>query len=388
MVAKIAILGSTGNIGKQTLEVISTHKELFEVEVLTAHTNADLLIKQALQYKPNAVVIGTDSLYGKVNDALSPHGIKVFAGEDSLEQIVEMETIDKVVMAVVGFAALKPTLNALLHGKDIALANKECLVAAGELVMETSNVSITCIIPIDSEQSAIYQCLIGEDCNRWESIVLTASGGPFYGKTKEELRHVTPEQALQHPKWVMGKKITVDSATLMNKGFEMIEATWLFDLSPSQIQVYIHPQSIIHGMITFEDGTVKALLSQPDMRLPIQYALSIFGRLANKKIKRLSLSDYASLTFAEPDMDTFRCLPLAYQALEKGGNIACSMNAANEIAVNAFLEKQLPFLQIADVIEETMNEISFMKNPNLNDLLDTDKESRRIAKTILTKLVR
>ena len=375
---RIAILGSTGSIGKQALEVISAHQDLFVAEVLTANSNADLLIEQAIKFQPNAVVIADENQYEKVNQALYSQNIKVFTGEKSIEQIVEMSTIDLVLVALVGFSGLKPTYNAIQHKKTIALANKETLVVGGEFIMKTAAENNVAIIPVDSEHSAIFQCLTGEMYNKIESITITASGGPFFGKNKEELQNITPEQALNHPKWTMGSKVTIDSATLMNKGLEMIEAKWLFNLSPSQIDIRVHPQSIIHSLVHFEDGSTKAQMSLPDMRFPIQYALSYPFRLPNN-YKRLSFSDYASLTFFPPDTETFRCLPIAYDAIKRGGNIPCCMNAANEIAVASFLQKKLPFLQIADVIEQTIQQISYIATPSIEDCVQTDAEARNLA---------
>jgi 1-deoxy-D-xylulose-5-phosphate reductoisomerase len=381
---RIAILGSTGSIGRQALEVISSNRDLLEVEVLTAKSNADLLIKQAIKHQPNAVVIADENYYEYVKQSLDGYNIKVYTGNDSLEQIVEMSTIDMVLIALVGFAGLKPALNAIRHQKPIALANKEVLVAAGELVMKTAKENNTCIIPVDSEHSAIFQCLHGELYNKIEAITLTASGGPFFGKKQEDLQTVTPQQALNHPNWSMGNKVTVDSSTLMNKGLEMIEAKYLFALSPSQIGISIHPQSIVHSLVHFEDGSIKAQMSLPDMHLPIQYALSYPLRLKNS-YKRFSFSDYPSLTFFSPDTNTFRCLSIAYYAIERGGNIPCCMSSANEIAVDAFLKGTLSFLQIADVVEKTIEQISFTGTPSIEDCLSTDREARLIAKTIIEK---
>jgi 1-deoxy-D-xylulose-5-phosphate reductoisomerase len=382
MKKRIAILGSTGSIGKQTLDVISSNNDTFEVEALTARSNADLLIEQAVKYQPNAVVITDENYYQYVKHALDSYDIKVYTGDESLEQIVEMNTIDMVVVALVGFAGLKPTINAIRHQKTIALANKEVLVGAGEMIMKTAKENNTPIIPVDSEHSAIFQCLHGELYNKIESITITASGGPFFGKKTEDLQNITPEQALNHPNWSMGKKITVDSATLMNKGLEMIEAKWLFGLTPSQIEISVHPQSIIHSFVHFEDGSIKAQMSLPDMRLPIQYALSYPFRLKNG-YRRFSFSDYPSLTFFPPDTNTFRCLSIAYHAIECGGNMPCCMSSANEIAVDAFLKGRLPFLQIAEVVEKTIQQISFIATPSIEDCLSTDKESRLIAEKII-----
>ena len=380
---RIAILGSTGSIGKQTLEVISKYKDIFVAEVLTANSNADLLIKQAIKYQPNAVVIADENQYEKVRQALYPHDIKVFAGEKSIEQIVEMSTIDLVLVALVGFSGLKPTYNAVKHKKNIALANKEALVAGGKLIMKEAKKELVDIIPVDSEHSAIFQCIMGEELSGIESVTITASGGPFFGKTIQELQNVTPKQALNHPKWTMGNKVTIDSATLMNKGLEMIEAKWLFDLSPSQIKICIHPQSIIHSLVHFDEGSVKSVMSLPDMRIPIQYALSYPFRFPNKKYKRLSFSDYSELTFFPPDTETFRCLPLAYHAIEQGGNMPCILNAANEIAVEAFLRGELKFVHIADVIEKTMLKTDFIKNISIENLVQTNAEARKIAAEVV-----
>jgi len=383
MKKRIALLGSTGSIGKQALEVIQTHQDLFEVEVLTADSNADLLIKQAIAHQPNAVVIANEVYYEQVKNALSTHDIKVYAGSISLEQIVEMSSIDMVLVALVGFSGLTPTLNAIRHGKQIALANKETLVVGGELIMKESEKNAVDIIPVDSEHSAIFQCLAGEWHNEIESITITASGGPFFGKKAADLQAITPEQALKHPNWNMGNKVSVDSSTLMNKGLEMIEAKWLFDLPPSKIQVCVHPQSIVHSLVHFADGSVKAQLGLPDMRLPIQYALSYPKRLKND-YKRFSFTDYPSLSFFEPDVQTFRCLPLAYHAIEQGGNMPCILNAANEIAVEAFLQGKLKFLHIADVIENTMQKATFRQAVSIDDFVQTNAEARKIAGELVT----
>ena len=378
MSKRIALLGSTGSIGRQTLEVIQTHQDLFEVEVLTADSKADLLIEQAITHQPNAVVITNEDYYQQVKNALLPHDIKVYTGVVSLEQIVEMSTIDMVLVALVGFSGLKPTLNAIEHGKQIALANKETLVAGGELIMKKAQNNAVDIIPIDSEHSAIFQCLTGEWHNAIEAITITASGGPFFGKKAEALQTITPEQALKHPNWNMGNKVSVDSSTLMNKGLEMIEAKWLFDLSPDKIRISVHPQSIVHSLVHFTDGSIKAQLGLPDMRLPIQYALAYPRRLKND-YKRFSFSDYPSLSFFEPDIQTFRCLPLAYHAIEKGGNLPCILNAANEIAVEAFLQGKLNYLRIAAVIENTMQKASFIQTVSIDNLVQTNAEAREIA---------
>lgn len=371
----VAILGSTGSIGTQTLDVIRRHPEQFQVEVLTAQNNAALLITQALQYKPNVVVIGNEHLYEQVKSALLPHNIKVYAGQDAIAQVVEMETIDIVLTALVGYAGLIPTMRAIAAGKPIALANKETLVVAGELVTALARSKGVNIYPVDSEHSAIFQCLVGEFHNPIEKIILTASGGPFRGKDAAFLKNVTKEQALKHPNWDMGAKITIDSASLMNKGLEVIEAKWLFNLSPSQVEVVVHPQSIIHSLVQFEDGSIKAQLGMPDMRIPIQFALSYPKRLASD-FPRFNFAAYPSLTFESPDIETFKNLQLAYHALEKGGNLPCVLNAANEIAVAAFLKDQVGFLEMSSVIEQTMDKIGFIASPSLEDLIETDNETR------------
>jgi 1-deoxy-D-xylulose-5-phosphate reductoisomerase len=378
----IAILGSTGSIGRQTLEVLSENPENFVVEVLTAGNNADLLIEQALEYRPKAVVIADESQYRKVNDTLKQFNINVLSGDDALCDVVQMSEIDVVVTALVGTAGLKPTFAAIEAGKDIALANKETLVVAGELILGAKNESITpTILPIDSEHSAIWQCLVGEENKNIEKILLTGSGGPFRGFSRGILEKVTKEQALKHPNWSMGAKITIDSASLMNKGLEVIEAKWLFDVDFDQIEVIIHPQSIIHSMLRFTDGSIKAQMGIPDMKLPIQYALSYPKRFHNN-FKRLDFTEYSQLTFEKPDLTNFPCLALAYKAGKKGGNMPCILNAANEIAVQAFLEEKIKFLDMPKIIEKAMGKLNFVPKPSLNDLLDTDKETRRFCKTI------
>jgi 1-deoxy-D-xylulose-5-phosphate reductoisomerase len=377
----IAVLGSTGSIGKQALEVIAAHADKFEVEVLTAQSNADLLIEQSMAFQPNAVVICQEKLYEKVFSALDPQGIKVYSGIQALNSVVEMESIDIVLTALVGYAGLRPTMRAIQAGKHIALANKETLVVAGELITSLARQFGVNIYPVDSEHSAIFQCLIGEFHNPIEKIILTASGGPFRGKTKEFLKKVTREQALKHPNWAMGAKITIDSATLMNKGLEVIEAKWLFGVNPSQIEVIVHPQSIIHSMVQFEDGSIKAQMGLPDMRIPIQFALSYPQRL-KADFPRFNFSHYASLTFEKPDIETFVCLALAYKALEKGGNMPCIMNAANEIAVAAFLREEIGFLEISDIIAGCMAKIPYLANPHYDDYVHTDVETRKLAETM------
>lgn len=371
----IAILGSTGSIGKQALEVIQHHSDRFQVEVLTAQQNADLLIQQSLLFKPNTVVIGNELFYEKVFSALDPHNIKVYSGANALNSVVQMEQIDLVLTALVGFAGLIPTLKAIEAGKLIALANKETLVVAGALVTGLARERGVNIYPIDSEHSAIFQCLAGEFHNPIQKIILTASGGPFRGRNKDFLKRVTKEQALNHPNWEMGAKITVDSATLMNKGLEVIEAKWLFALTKDQIEVVVHPQSIIHSMVEFEDGSIKAQLGLPDMRLPIQLALSYPERLKSD-FPKFNITDFPSFTFEKPDTDLFRNLNLAYYALEKGGNMPCILNAANEIVVNEFLNDRIGFLQMPDVIADCMEKQHFISNPSLEDYLNTDKETR------------
>ncbi|MFM1999427.1 MAG: hypothetical protein RL204_1374 [Bacteroidota bacterium] len=375
---KLAILGSTGSIGTQALDVVSAHPDEFSVEVLTAHSNADLLISQALKYRVNSVVIGDESKYETVKNALWDAGVKVYAGARALEQIVESTEVEMVLTALVGAAGLRPTINAIEAGKQIALANKETLVVAGDLVTKLARQKGVNIYPVDSEHSAIFQCLAGEWDNKIEKIYLTASGGPFRGKSKEELATVTKAQALKHPNWDMGAKITIDSASLMNKGLEVIEAKWLFNLQPDQIDVIVHPQSIIHSIVQFEDGSMKAQMGLPDMKLPIQYALGYPKRLA-ADFPRFNFMNYPQLTFEQPDRETFRCLNLAFEAMKQGGNMACIMNAANEIAVALFLQDKIGFLQIADVVERTMEKAVFIAQPTLEDFIASDGEARRIA---------
>ncbi len=381
---RIAILGSTGSIGTQTLEVIRQHPEDFIVEVLTAQNNAELLIAQALEFSPNVVVIGNESLYEKVRDVLQSKDIKVYAGAKAIAQVVEMDTIDLVLTALVGYSGLIPTVNAIKTGKQIALANKETLVVAGEIITALAKENRVNIYPVDSEHSAIFQCLIGEFHNPIEKIILTASGGPFRGKDRKFLETVTREQALKHPNWDMGAKITIDSASLMNKGLEVIEAKWLFGLKTEQIDVVVHPQSIIHSMVQFEDGSIKAQLGLPDMRIPIQFALSFPDRLKSD-FERFDFMNYPQLTFEQPDLKTFQNLQLAYDALAKGGNSPCVLNAANEIAVAAFLNKEVGFLEMSDLIGETLAKAEFIAQPNLEDYVETDKRARKITKELITK---
>jgi len=378
----IAILGSTGSIGTQALEVIDSQPDQFSVEVLTAGSNVDLLIAQALKFKPNAVVIGDESKYSAVSDALWDEGIKVFAGAEALEQVVEMESVDVALTALVGFAGLKPTMKAIAAGKQIALANKETLVVAGELVTKAAREAGVNIYPVDSEHSAIFQCLAGEFHNPIEKIYLTASGGPFRGKKRSDLADVTKAQALKHPNWEMGAKITIDSATLMNKGLEVIEAKWLFALQPEQIDVIVHPQSIIHSIVQFTDGSMKAQMGLPDMKLPIQYALAYPNRLSSN-FPRFNFLDYPSLTFEQPDMETFGNLGLAFKAMQRGGNMPCIMNAANEIAVAAFLNDKIKFLQIHEVIEQSMENAALIEHPSLEQYIETDNEARALTKELI-----
>ena len=379
---KIAILGSTGSIGVQALEVLSEFPDLFEVEVLTANNNDSLLLEQAKKYKPNSVVIVNEKKYSAVNEALTSFGIKVFAGSKSLEDVVENENIDLVLTALVGYSGLKPTIKAIKSKKPIALANKETLVVAGDLITKLCEEHRVPIYPVDSEHSAIFQCLIGENSNPIEKIYLTASGGPFRGWDKDRLSGVKKEMALQHPNWNMGAKITVDSATLMNKGLEVIEAKWLFNLTQEQIDVVVHPQSIIHSAVQFEDGSVKAQIGIPDMKLPIQYALGYPKRLKNN-FTRFSFMDYPSLSFERPDLKNFKNLQLAYDAMKKGGNIPCVLNAANEVAVDSFLQEKIGFLNMSDLIADCMEKITFVANPSLEDYIETDNATRILAKKLL-----
>ena len=375
---RIAIFGSTGSIGTQALDVIAANPTLFSAEVLTAQQNEQLLIEQAKQFKPNIVVIGDEKKYVVVKEALDPLGIKVFAGEKALEEVAALDCYDQMLAAIVGYAGLRPTLAAIRQGKSIALANKETLVVAGDIVMRTAFENKVPILPVDSEHSAIFQCLVGEVHNKIEKVILTASGGPFLGKKTNYLVNVKSEHALQHPNWSMGAKITIDSATLMNKGLEMIEARWLFNLKPSEIQVVIHPQSIIHSMVQFQDGSIKAQMGLPDMKLPIQYAMAFPQRISND-FPRYDFRSVRSLTFEDPDVKTFRNLALATEALEKGGNLACVMNAANEIAVFAFLRNRINFLDMTNIIEKTMQQVPFIQHPTLEDYFESDAAARNFA---------
>ena len=379
---RIAIFGSTGSIGTQALEVIRANDHLFEVEILTAQTNDELLITQALEFRPNAVVIGDDTKYQKLKDALSSTDIKVFAGEDALVEVADFDTYDMMIAGIVGFAGLKPTLKAVEKGKTVGLANKETLVVAGDIVMQKAIEKRAPIIPVDSEHSAIFQCLVGEARNPIEKIILTASGGPFLGKKPNFLVNVKRDHALQHPNWSMGAKISIDSATLMNKGLEMIEAKWLFNLRPDQIEVVVHPQSIIHSMVQFEDGSVKAQMGLPDMKLPIQYAMAFPGRIKND-FPRLNFKKYPALNFEEPDVKTFRNLSLAMEALNRAGNMPCILNAANEIAVWAFLRNRIGFLDMTAMVEKTMENVTFIEKPSLQEYFESDGEARNFAASLI-----
>ncbi|WP_315822256.1 1-deoxy-D-xylulose-5-phosphate reductoisomerase [Paraflavitalea speifideaquila] len=379
---RIALFGSTGSIGTQTLEVIASHPDKFTAEVLTAHSNDELLVEQAMRFKPNIVVIGDERKYPHVKAALANTDTKVFAGEQALEEVAAMDCYDVMLAAIVGFAGLRPTLRAVEQGKAIALANKETLVVAGDIVMQKAVEYRAPIIPVDSEHSAIFQCLVGETRNRIEKVILTASGGPFLGKKPNYLVNVKRDHALQHPNWNMGAKITIDSATLMNKGLEMIEARWLFNLQPDQVSVQVHPQSIIHSMVQFEDGSIKAQMGLPDMKLPIQYALTFPQRLPNN-FPRYNFRKPAQLTFEEPDTKTFRNLVLATDALFKGGNLPCILNAANEIAVFAFLRNRIGFLDMTDLIERTMHQVPWIEKPTLEEYFESDAEARNFAASVI-----
>lgn len=372
---RIAILGSTGSIGTQALDVIASHSDAFEVEVLTAQNNVDLLIQQAKKFQPNAVVISNESHYQKLKDALQSESIKVYAGENALASVVQMDTIDLVLTALVGYAGLRPTIKAIESGKTIALANKETLVVAGELVTTLAREKGVNIYPVDSEHSAIFQCLVGEFHNKIEKIILTASGGPFRGKKKNEMGQIRKEQALKHPNWSMGAKITIDSASLMNKGLEVIEAKWLFGVKTDQVEVVVHPQSIVHSLVQFQDGSIKAQLGLPDMRLPIQFALTYPERYPSA-FPRFDFGNYPTLTFEKPDTETFRNLALAYEALNKGGNMPCVLNAANEVAVAEFLKDKVGFLEMSDIVEHCLSKMDYIKNPSYEDYVSTDRKTR------------
>jgi len=379
---RVAIFGSTGSVGKQALDVIAANMDKFSVEILTAQSNDELLVKQAIAFSPDIVVIGDEKKYNKVKEALSDKPVKVFAGEQALQETAAMDNYDIMLAAIVGFAGLMPTLRAIENGKAIALANKETLVVAGDIIMRKAVEHRAPVIPVDSEHSAIFQCLVGETRNRIEKIVLTASGGPFLGKKPNFLVNVKRDHALQHPNWSMGAKISIDSATLMNKGLEMIEAKWLFNLQPDQVQVIIHPQSIIHSMIQFEDGSIKAQMGLPDMKLPIQYALAFPHRIVND-MPRYNFKKPDKLTFEDADTKTFRNLILATEALYKGGNVPCVLNAANEIAVYAFLKNRIGFLDMTDLIERTMQHVPFIAQPSLEDYFDSDGEARNFAASLI-----
>lgn len=374
----IAILGSTGSIGTQALEVVLEQPNSFQVSVLTAQNNADLLIEQALQFQPKAVVIVNSDLEAKVKSALSGQNIQVLAGKDALTEVVQLPEIELVLTALVGYAGLAPTIQAIKSKKDIALANKETLVVAGDLITRLLKEYQVQMYPVDSEHSAIFQCLVGEEQNPIEKIILTASGGPFRGKKAEELANVTKAQALKHPNWDMGAKVTIDSASLMNKGLEVMEAKWLFDLEVEQVDVIVHPQSIVHSLVQFEDGSIKAQLGLPDMKLPIQYAMAYPQRLKTN-FKRFNFAEYPNLTFEKPDTETFRNLSLAFEALKTGGNTACVLNAANEIAVESFLRDKIGFLEMSDIIEKCMQKVNFITNPTYEDYVQSDTEARRYA---------
>lgn len=380
---RVALLGSTGSIGTQALEVMAQFPDRFEVLVLTANTNADLLIEQSIKYLPDTVVINDDKKYTQVKDALWEYDIKVYAGEEALTSIVEMDTIDIVLTALVGYSGLLPTIRAIEYGKNIALANKETLVVAGDIITKMAKQKGVNIYPIDSEHSAIFQSWVGDFQNKIEKIYLTASGGPFRGKTIDELREVTVRQALNHPNWDMGAKITIDSASLMNKGLEVIEAKWLFGLKANQIEVVVHPQSVVHSAVQFEDGSIKAQMGIPDMKIPIQYALTYPDRYKST-FKRFSFMDYPSLTFEKPDMNTFKNLKLAFDSIEKGGNLACVLNAANEITNQAFIDTKIGFLDMGDINEEVMTRATFIQNPTLNDYIESNNEARELAEFIIS----
>ncbi len=384
MKKKIAILGSTGSIGEQTLNVIQQHPDRFEVEVLTANENVEKLTKQAIEFQPNIVVIANENKYSELSKNLENTDIKVFAGKESLADIVEMDSVDVVLNALVGFSGLIPTIRAARYNKQIALANKETLVVGGNIIMREIKESKSSIIPVDSEHSAIFQCLMGELPASLKKIILTASGGPFRTKDITEFKNITPKQALKHPNWNMGAKVSIDSATMMNKGLEVIEARWLFGLGADKIDVVVHPQSIVHSMVVFEDNSIKAQLGHPDMRLPIQFALSYPERLASD-FKDFDFTDYPSLNFEKPDINKFPNLQLAYDALRKGGNMSCILNAANEIAVEAFLKEKISFIQITNIIEYCMNHITFVENPTIEDLIETDKQCRDSAVVYINK---
>jgi 1-deoxy-D-xylulose-5-phosphate reductoisomerase len=381
-IKRIGIFGSTGSIGKQTLDVITAHPELFRATILTAHSNDQLLIEQAIQFNPEAVLITNESKYPIVRDALAPKGIKVLSGEDALEEVAAMDCYDMMMAGIVGFAGLKPTLMGIKTGKSIALANKETLVVAGDVVMQTAKANGVPIIPVDSEHSAIFQCLVGEENSRIEKIILTASGGPFFGKKPNYLVNVKREHAIQHPNWSMGAKISIDSSTLLNKGLEMIEAKWLFGLEPSQIEVVVHQQSIIHSMVQFMDGSIKAQMGLPDMKLPIQYAMAYPQRIKSD-FPRFNFTRSSVMNFEPPDLKTFRNLALAIAAMHKGGNMPCILNAANELAVYGFLKNRIGFLDMTEIIERAMAEVPFIQHPTLEEYFDSDAAAREFAASMI-----
>ena len=382
MQKKIAILGSTGSIGTQALDVIKAHPGAFSVEVLTANNNVELLIEQALKYQPNIVAIANKDNYPLLRDALAGEPIKVYAGAEAISQVAATGTVDMVLSSMVGFSGLLPTIRALEAGISVALANKETLVVAGDLIMDLSHSKNAALIPVDSEHSAIFQCLQGEQNNPVEKIMLTASGGPLRGKSVDFLRKVTRCQALNHPNWKMGDKVTIDSASLMNKGLEAIEARWLFNLKPEQIEVVVHPQSIIHSMVQFADGSIKAQMGLPDMRLPIQYALSYPNRLRSS-LPRFKFADFPSLTFEKADVDVFRNLSMAFEAMRQGGNMPCALNAANEVAVDAFLSGKSGFVEMSSIIEQSIAKCGFIAKPSFSDYIETDKEARALASSLI-----
>ncbi|NLZ94798.1 MAG: 1-deoxy-D-xylulose-5-phosphate reductoisomerase [Bacteroidales bacterium] len=382
---QIAILGSTGSIGTQALDVIAQHPDRFEVYALTANNNIELLIEQAIKFAPEVVVIANDNNYLTLKEALHNYPIKVWAGIDAISDIVQSNHIDVVLAAMVGFSGLMPTINALKSGKTVALANKETLVVAGEYIIDLALKNRAPILPVDSEHSAIFQCLNGENLNRINKIWLTASGGPFRNFSKEQLQNVTKEQALNHPSWEMGAKVTIDSSTLMNKGLEMIEAKWLFDIDPSKIEVVVHPETIIHSMVEFEDTSVMAQMGMPDMRVPIQYALTYPQRFKSD-FEPVDFFKLSNLTFEEPNLDVFKNLSYAYDAIDRGGNMPCILNAANEVAVEQFLEDKVSYLGMSDVLEQTMQKVSFIKSPTLDDYFETDVEARKVAADIIDRL--
>lgn len=382
---RLAILGATGSIGTQALDIVAAHPSLFKAEILTAHSNADLLLEQVAQHQPNAVVVTQEQAYEKVKKALSTSDTKVFYGAEALNDVVTWDTVDFVLAGIVGYAGLHSTLSAIRAKKPIGLANKETLVVAGAIVMEEARINGVPIIPVDSEHSAIFQCLMGEDMNTIEKVILTASGGPFLGKKPNFLVNVKKSHALQHPNWTMGAKISIDSATLMNKGLEMIEAKWLFGLQNEQIEVVIHPQSIIHSLVQFNDGSLKAQMGLPDMKLPIQYAMA-FPRRVSNNFARFSFKDFSKLTFEQPDTKTFRNLQLAMDAMERGGNAPCILNAANEVAVDAFINNKVGFLQMSDLIENALSNVAFIEQPSLEELVETDRHSRIYTQKELDKL--